>query len=81
MAKFRNSSDSDVVVAHLDQDLFVAKDATFDVADELVLDEGHVHTEDCTHPEDARVYPSSIFTRAGGSTKATPDVALSAPSA
>lgn len=74
MAKFRNTTNDTLTVGST-SGITVAPDATFDVADELVLEEGHSCDESCTHSPDARVYPSTLFKSAGGVTKAVPDIA------
>lgn len=74
MAKFRNIT-GDTLTVGSTSGVVVEPDKTFDVADELVLEEGHSCTDDCTHPAEARVYPATLFKPAGGTTKAEPDIA------
>ncbi len=77
MAKFRNITDDSLDLKFLPGGPVVAPDAVFDVDDALVLEEGHrcestpelAHVD---HSADARVFPSTLFARVGGTSNPEP---------
>lgn len=65
MAVFRNRTTDDLDLKHLPGAPYVEADTTFEVPDELVLEDGHRcdAKDHKDHPHDARIFPESLFER------------------
>ena len=79
MAQVRNISGTDLLVGHPDFGLNVGNGEVFDIEDELILPEGHVHDDECTHPSSARVFAASLFEVVGTPPPVPPKPAETAP--